>query len=99
MLELSVEAEASADLDDILRFGIVRFGEAVAERYFDSIERVMLRLRDFPDSGVRYPGVMPPVRYVAAGSHRIFYSHIGDRVIVRRVLHQAMRPHGRIPPL
>jgi len=63
------------------------------------IERVMLRLCDFPDSGVRYPGIVPPVRYVAAGSHRIFYSHIGNRVIVLRVSRQAMQSHGRILPM
>ncbi|MBP2277561.1 MULTISPECIES: type II toxin-antitoxin system RelE/ParE family toxin [Sphingomonas] len=98
MIDVVVAAEAAADLDSILGFSVATFGETAAARYFDLIERTIARLRDFPDSGMLYPGIIPPVRYVAAGSHRIFYSRTGDMLTIQRVLHQAMRPHGRIAP-
>jgi plasmid stabilization system protein ParE len=96
MIDVEIAAAASADLEDILRFSIVRFGEERASRYFDDIENAIRRLREFPDSGVLYPGTLPPVRYASCGSHRIFYTRRDGRLLVIRVLHQAMRAEGRI---
>ena len=49
MLDLKVAAEASADLDEILRFSIESFGEDVAAKYFDMLELAILRLREYPE--------------------------------------------------
>lgn len=96
MIELEVTPEATSDLDGILHYSIVTFGEPAAARYFDLIERTILRLREFPFSGASYPGISPPVRYASVGSHRIFYTQTDARLTIWRVLHQSMRPHGRI---
>ncbi|MET3824317.1 toxin ParE1/3/4 [Sphingomonas sp. PvP055] len=96
MLDLKVAAEASADLDEILRFSIESFGEDVAAKYFDMLEHAILRLREYPESGALVPDIAPPIRSTTAGSHRIFYDRTGDLLTVRRVLHQAMRTRGRL---
>ena len=96
MLDLKVAAEASADLDDILRFSIETFGEDVAAKYFDMLEHAILRLREYPESGAIAPDITPLTRSAMAGSHRIFYDRTGDLLTVRRVLHRAMRTRGRL---
>ncbi len=62
MLDLEVAAEASADLDEILRFSIETFGEDVAAKYFDMLEHAILRLREYPESGAIAPDITPPTR-------------------------------------
>lgn len=98
MPDLRITPEASLDLEDIMISSLHHFGETVAERYFEQIERTMLRLCDFPNSGVVYPGTRPPVRYATSGSHRIFYTPENGGVTVWRVLHEKMRPDGRLRP-
>ncbi len=96
MIDVEVSAAATADLDEIFRFSLERFGEERALRYLDEIEEAILRLRHYPDSGTIYPGLSMPVRFATSGSHRIFYTRGDDHLLVIRVLHQAMRAEGRL---
>jgi plasmid stabilization system protein ParE len=45
---------------------------------------------DYPESGVKYPGIEPAVRSVPCGSHRIYYDVMETTVRIQRVLHKAM---------
>lgn len=96
MTELEVSTAATADLDEIFRFSLERFGEERALRYLDEIEATILRLRRYPDSGTIYTGLTMPVRFATSGSHRVFYTRRADHLLVIRVLHQAMRAEGRL---
>ena len=96
MIDVEIAAAAAADLDEIFRFSLDRFGEERASRYLDDITRAILRLREYPDSGMLYCGTAPPVRYTSCGSHRIFYTRHQHGLLVIRILHQAMRTRGRL---
>lgn len=87
-LELSRAAEA--DLADIRDYTIERYDVDQAITYFDAIEQAFRRIIDYPESGVKYPGIEPPVRSIPCGSHRIYYDVVSDVVRIQRVLHKAM---------
>jgi toxin ParE1/3/4 len=96
MIDVEIAAAAAADLDEIFHFSLDRFGEERASRYLDDIARAILRLREYPDSGVIYRGATPTVRYASCGSHRIFYTRRRHSLLIIRILHQAMRTRGRL---
>ena len=96
MIDVEIAVAASADLDEIFRFSLDHFGEERASRYIVEIQDNILRLSEFPDSGVPYQRTRPPVRYASCGSHRIFYARHENKLLVIRILHQAMRTRGRL---
>ena len=87
-LELSRAAEA--DLADIRDYTIERYDVDQAIAYLDAIEQAFRRIMDYPENGVKYPGIEPAIRSVPCGSHRIYYDVMGDAVRIQRVLHKAM---------
>jgi toxin ParE1/3/4 len=96
MIDVEIAVAAAADFDEIFRFSLDRFGEERASRYIDDIQAAILRLREFPDSGMLYRGTVPPVRYASCGSHRIFYARRKGSLLIIRILHHAMRRRGRL---
>ena len=89
MAELRLTPQASADLEDITVFSIASFGEAIAGKYLGEFEALFGLLEKYPESGSTYAGIVPPVRSIKCGSHRIFYSVGEDVVTVIRILHFA----------
>lgn len=87
-LELSRAAEA--DLFDIRDYTVTHYDADQAIAYLDAIEQALRRIIDYPESGMKYPGINPTIRSVPCGSHRIYYDVAGDLVRVQRVLHKAM---------
>ena len=87
-LELSRAAES--DLADIRDYTIAHYDVEQAIAYLDAVEQALRRIMDYPESGVKYPGIEPAIRSVPCGSHRIYYDVTGDVVRIQRVLHKAM---------
>jgi toxin ParE1/3/4 len=87
-LELSRAAEA--DLAGIRDYTVEHHGGDQAIAYLDAIEQAFRRIMDYPESGMKYPGIEPAIRSVPCGSHRIYYDAAGDAVRIQRVLHKAM---------
>ena len=89
MVELNVSASARADLLDLHTQSTIRFGLDVADEYIDGIDVAFARLAEFPQSGPVFPGIRPPVRYLAYKRHHIIYDYTGDTVWVIRIIHHA----------
>ena len=87
---VEVSEAANADLDAILDYGVGRFGEEVAEAYVRRFQDVYDLIAEHPFAGALHGSVRPPIRSLPCGSHRVYYDVVGDRAVVRRVLHQSM---------
>ncbi len=67
----------------------IRFGLDVADEYIEGINAALARLGEFPQSGPVFPGIRPPVRYLAYKRHRILYEFDGETVWIIRIIHHA----------
>ena len=90
MAEIIFRPQATADLAAIYAHGMAQFGTETADRYHDGLQAAVDRLAGFPQAGPVYPGVRPPVRYLAYRRHHIFYDYDGTTVWIVRILHHAM---------
>lgn len=90
MAELKLRAAADADLGDILKFGVARFGEIIGEDYVRSFDQAFALLRRHPEAGELRTDVDPPIRCLHHRSHRIFYDLEDDMIWIVRILHHAM---------
>lgn len=90
MLDLELLDAARADLANIWHTGVLRWGEAQAERYADAIEASLQRLRDNPCMGSSRPQLLPEMRVLIVRRHLAFYRVVGDRIEVIRILHHSM---------
>ena len=73
MVKVDVSVEARADLLELHIQSTIRFGLEVAEEYIEGINAALARLAEFPQSGPVFPGIRPPVRYLAYKRHHILY--------------------------
>jgi toxin ParE1/3/4 len=81
--------QARDDLNEIDRFSIENFGEAVATEYMQGFFAAFARLAEYPESAPLLPRITPPTRSLTYRSHRIIHEYSGGRVIVIRILHQS----------
>jgi toxin ParE1/3/4 len=95
MAEVVLRAEAITDIIGIQASGIEQFGPETAARYLAGLELAISRLGAHPLSGPLYPGIRPPIRYLAYRRHHIFYDTDGETVWIVRILHHAQEA-GRL---
>ncbi len=89
MVKVDVSVEARADLLELHIQSTIRFGLEVAEEYMEGINAALARLAEFPQSGPVFPGIRPPVRYLAYKRHHILYDYDGATVWIVRIVHHA----------
>jgi toxin ParE1/3/4 len=89
-MRLELSRRAQADLDDIADYSVAHFGAARAILYVDAIEAAFRRLLSHPEIGAPAPDMMPNLRSVPVGEHRVFYLVDVETVLIVRVLHQSM---------
>lgn len=89
MADIIVRPAASADIADIYAFSIEQFGLETADAYHDALQAAITRLADFPETGAVYPGLRPPIRFLACRRHHIMYDYDGQTVWIVRIIHQA----------
>jgi toxin ParE1/3/4 len=82
-----VSAEARHDIDDILSFGLLKFGYAQSEKYSQGLSKIFSMLGVFPDMGKARPDLHLFIRCQPMASHLIFYVSSEERVLIARVLH------------
>ena len=88
---LERSARAEADLDEILTYSTIRFGDPVATDYYFSFEEAFELLRRHPRAGRdAQDEAGAGVRCLAHRAHRIFYEIIDGTIFVLRILHQSM---------
>lgn len=90
MRPVELSQAADADIENILLYGIERFGAETAEAYVRSFDECFALIAAHPAISAVHDTVRPPVRSLPHGSHRLYYDVLPDRIIVRRVLHKAM---------
>ena len=90
MIRVELSEAADADLAEILEYGVAHFGEATGEAYVAGFDDSFALIAEHPFAGTVHVAVRPLIRSLPHGSHRIYYDVLDDRVIVQRVLHQAM---------
>ena len=95
MTQLKRSSEAEADLDEILTYGVMRFGEQVGTEYFFSFVDAFDTLTRFPEAGRPADEVQSGLRRLLHRQHRIFYFHADDVVRIVRILHHAMDTNGK----
>lgn len=78
---------AKQDLKNIYRHGVMRFGEAQADRYFDAL---LARFEKIAEQPYLYPSVeniRPGYRRSVCGAESIYY-RMGDQVEIMRIIGQ-----------
>ena len=88
-LDLAFRRRAEADLDDVLAFGVQRFGHEVGLNYARGLRDSCELLRDFPKMAPVAPRTRRPTRVLHHRSHRVFYRVEPTRVLIVRILHHA----------
>ena len=90
MSRFLLSESAAADLQDIVRYTMDRWGWQQLEVYLEGLEAGMQRLSEMPDIGRTRDELGPGVRSFLFESHQIFYV-VGDgQITVVRVLHERM---------
>lgn len=88
MAQYRLTKAADADLDDILTYGIVNYGEARADAYFDALIRQFESLAVNPLLYTERAEIKPPVRVCPIGVHIVIYVvDDQDDVLILRVRH------------
>ena len=90
MTRLEVSAAAENDLDEILTYSTIRFGDAVATDYYFGFHDSFDRLLRNPRLGRLAEEAGKGVRCLSYRRHRIFYEADGDTVRIFRILHHSM---------
>lgn len=88
---------AKAELHDLRRYSIERWGGAVAKRYLEDIRDIAKRVGAAPDRARVLKG---PYCIVRARSHYLIV-HVdaaADRATIARVLHVSMDVERHLPP-
>jgi toxin ParE1/3/4 len=89
VVDVILTQKARDDLDEIDRFSIDNFGEAVATDYMQGFFAAFARLADYPESAPLLPRIAPPTRSLTYRSHRIIHECREGRVVVIRILHHS----------
>lgn len=98
MANVSVRAEAAADMGDIFRFSVGAFGRQIAVEYMLGLDEALARFGAYPEIGRVDRSIEPPIRIFPYRSHRVFYIFDGTAVSVVRILHHAMNAAAHLRP-
>lgn len=90
MTRFVLSPRARADLDDIWRFTVERWGVDQAEDYLRRLQTAIHDVAERPARGTSCDDVRPGYRRYRAGSHLLFYRLVEGRVDIVRILHQRM---------
>jgi toxin ParE1/3/4 len=83
---------AEADMTEIVRYTLDRWGEDQTARYVDELQSHFELLAESPFAGRAYIEVDPALRRIEFQRHVIFYRPEEGGVVILRILHQRMLP-------
>ena len=90
MPKVKVSRRAAADIKDIKKFSIDRWGEKTATGYLESIEQALVRLGEDPEVLKSKEGCSPHFGFCRVRKHFIVATIIGDNIYILTVKHGAM---------
>lgn len=92
LAEVRLSRRARADLTEIDRYTLAKWGLAQAECYLSAIQECCNRLARNPLLGRPCDDVQPSLRRIEQAEHVIFYRPSREGILVSRVLHRSMLP-------
>lgn len=90
MSKYSLSVAAECDLDSILEYSLLNFGEEVAYEYFISLKHCISLIADSPELGQNISHIGKGYYKHIHASHMIFYKKERSAVFIIRILHKAM---------
>lgn len=90
MIKAVISPEARHDLSEIVDYIAFKLrNKAAARRLLARIQKAVLSLEHFPESGtlLHFWGPAPPYRYLICGSYMIFYHVSENTVYIDRILY------------
>jgi toxin ParE1/3/4 len=87
MPSYSLSNDADADVADIARYTLAKFGERQVIKYIATLERTFQLLADFPGIGSTADDLRPGLMRFPNQSHMIFYTIAADHILIVRILH------------
>ncbi len=82
--------EAASDLDDILLYTLITWGEEQQERYADLLDKGLARVQEKPDIGKSRPELYPGCFSYRIQQHIVYYAVRGEDIHIARLLHVRM---------
>jgi toxin ParE1/3/4 len=79
-------ASADEDLVDIYTYSFIRFGEAQADAYFESLERCLNRLAENPQLGRDVSFIRKGYRRFIHRRHSIYFTAVRQGISISRIL-------------
>ena len=92
MISYRLSVAADADIAEIARDSILRWGLERAEAYLTALHHALEHLSRFPRAGRDIGDLRAGYRRLEHESHAIFYQVHAGGVFVVRVLHRRMEP-------
>jgi toxin ParE1/3/4 len=92
---LRVEKSYSSDLDieNIWHYSFEQWGEAQADRYYDSLSESITRLAHSPKIGLSRDHIRPGLRAHHVGRHLVYYYIRDDHIYIVRIKHDRSDPY------
>lgn len=82
----SLSKAANEDIFDIYYYGLVEFGEAQADAYYQRLLDACEMLAEHPNAGHSRGYFDPPSRTYPVGAHVIAYDVVDERIEIVRIL-------------
>lgn len=92
MKQLRLTDDARADLVDIHRYTVEKFGKEQAQRYQSLLQAGFKALRRHPEIGFAVDDVRAGFRCFQIEVHRVFYTLTKDSINVLAILHESQLP-------
>ncbi len=87
---VSLSVKASTDLDSILDYSALNFGNNVMLEYHKSLEKCFETLDDNPDLGLEVEHIRADYLCFQHRSHLIFFKKTNRGILIVRLLHKKM---------
>lgn len=81
---------AEDDVDGILEYSLLQWGEAKADEYVAGLHALFEEIALYPQRGLESLRLQPGLRRWLYQSHAVFYRKKKDEILIVRVLHVRM---------
>jgi len=99
VIRLSLTRRALIDIEEIRQYSLAQWGEQVAEKYLDSIEQALQRLKDNPELLREKPDISDHFCFYRVREHFLICMHYERLIAVLAVRHGSMDLPERIAEL
>jgi toxin ParE1/3/4 len=88
-MRLNITDPADRDLEDILYYGLRKYGERQATAYIESLRENLRWIAEWPHTSRLYEDIRPPVRRHVHGAHNVIYRVTEDEVLIVRIFYHS----------